>query len=59
MIFIEKGGKTLARLAYLCYTAYINLCHLVALNDNAYYKGGMKVTCVRSAFPCKEKNQKN
>ena len=42
MIFIEKGEKTLARLAYLCYTAYINLCHLVALNDKRLLQRGYK-----------------
>jgi hypothetical protein len=40
MIIIEKGEKTLAILAYLCYTAYINLCHLVTLNDNCLLQRG-------------------
>lgn len=40
MIFIEKGEKTLASLSYLCYTTYINLCHLTALNDKCLLQRG-------------------
>jgi hypothetical protein len=40
IIFIEKGEKTLAGLAYLCYTAYINLCHLVVVNDKCLLQRG-------------------
>ena len=40
MIIIEKGEKILAKLSYLCYTAYINLCHLVALNDKYLLQRG-------------------
>ena len=40
MIIIEKGEKTLAKLTQLCYTAYINLCHLVALNDKCLLQRG-------------------